>query len=653
MAYIINKYDGSQLVVLEDATLDTTTSLNLVGRNYVGYGEIQNENFLFLLENFANNSPPPRPIEGQLWFNKAGKLVNVYIGDRWTPVGSAIVSELPPPGTDGQFWLNSNTNQVFVYKSNEWLLVGPEAAPNFGETRWKSRTILDTDNNLQPIVELVINGEVISISSNSVFTINPINSVPGFFNIKAGINIRQNRTFIGDIEGNSSTSSKFKNPTKINDVNFDGSENITIKASTTFPLRPGNFISGPIFDGSIDSNWNINATPNNIIGTIVSRDSAGDFSAGTINANLIGNVAGNVTAQTGISSFDQAVANQFIGNLTGNSSTTNRFIIPRLINGILFDGSTNITVPAAAGTLTGDTLSPGVTKSSLTSLGTLVGLSIADPGVSVGSANQFRVSIDGSDPTIRITDPDRLRIRLDDANVSSGQANFSFVTSQFSLSQGGDNRPAFIPDSTNNINLGHPQSRWNTVYANTFNGYIAANDIKGGSNNSLVYQNTANSTRFLPSGTSGQVLGIDSSGLRWISPSSANSSNTLVIRGAGGNFSAGTITATLNGNASTSTLASAATRLQTARRINGVFFDGTQDINILGQEPIWAGVSSVGAVVSTFSNNSVYPPGTKVAFWEQRFQTLFGGNGSATFSDLYRRVIRKENNFNGWADVGG
>ena len=50
MAYVINKFSGQQLVVLDDGTLDTTTSLGLVGRNYVGYGETQNENFVFLLD---------------------------------------------------------------------------------------------------------------------------------------------------------------------------------------------------------------------------------------------------------------------------------------------------------------------------------------------------------------------------------------------------------------------------------------------------------------------------------------------------------------------------------------------------------------------------------------------------------------------------
>ena len=69
MAYIINKTNGAQLVVLEDGTVNTSTSVGLVGRNYTGYGEIQNENFVGLLENFANNNPPPRPLEGQTWFN--------------------------------------------------------------------------------------------------------------------------------------------------------------------------------------------------------------------------------------------------------------------------------------------------------------------------------------------------------------------------------------------------------------------------------------------------------------------------------------------------------------------------------------------------------------------------------------------------------
>lgn len=60
---------------------------------------------------------------------------------------------------------------------------------------------------------------------------------------------------------------------------------------------------------------------------------------------------------------------------------------------------------------------------------------------------------------------------------------------------------------------------------------------------------------------------------------STNTANTLVLRDGSGNFSAGTVTAALTGNAST------ATTLQTARNINGVSFNGSADITITAANP--------------------------------------------------------------------
>ena len=45
MAYTINKYDTTQLTIVQDGTIDQTTDIKLVGKNYAGYGEIQNENW--------------------------------------------------------------------------------------------------------------------------------------------------------------------------------------------------------------------------------------------------------------------------------------------------------------------------------------------------------------------------------------------------------------------------------------------------------------------------------------------------------------------------------------------------------------------------------------------------------------------------------
>ena len=50
MAYQVDKFNGTFLTSVEDGTIDTTTDIRFVGKNYAGYGEVQNENFLHLLE---------------------------------------------------------------------------------------------------------------------------------------------------------------------------------------------------------------------------------------------------------------------------------------------------------------------------------------------------------------------------------------------------------------------------------------------------------------------------------------------------------------------------------------------------------------------------------------------------------------------------
>ena len=54
MPYIINKTNGQQLTIVQDASVDQTTDLIFVGRNYSGYGEIQNENFLKLQDELTS-----------------------------------------------------------------------------------------------------------------------------------------------------------------------------------------------------------------------------------------------------------------------------------------------------------------------------------------------------------------------------------------------------------------------------------------------------------------------------------------------------------------------------------------------------------------------------------------------------------------------
>lgn len=96
------------------------------------------------------------------------------------------------------------------------------------------------------------------------------------------------------------------------------------------------------------------------VGTLGVLGVTGTVTAGSFSGPLTGNVTGNVSGTS--------------GSTTGNAATATALQTPRAINGTNFDGTGSITVTAAAGTLTGNTLAAGVTASSLTSLGTQTGL---------------------------------------------------------------------------------------------------------------------------------------------------------------------------------------------------------------------------------------------------------------------------------------
>ena len=89
MAYTIKNSKGSTLAVVQDATLNTiATSITLVGRDYAGYGAFLNENFVYLLENFAANVAPAHQITGQLWYDTSndtltGKKLKVFDNINW------------------------------------------------------------------------------------------------------------------------------------------------------------------------------------------------------------------------------------------------------------------------------------------------------------------------------------------------------------------------------------------------------------------------------------------------------------------------------------------------------------------------------------------------------------------------------------------
>ena len=117
MPYILYKTNGNTLVTVDDGSVDSSTSLTFVGKNYSGYGQVQNENFAYLLENFANKTAPSKPVQGQLWFNSTSDKQNMnfcYNGSNFKSLANLINQSTDPSLStnllDGDLWWNSANN---------------------------------------------------------------------------------------------------------------------------------------------------------------------------------------------------------------------------------------------------------------------------------------------------------------------------------------------------------------------------------------------------------------------------------------------------------------------------------------------------------------------------------------------------------------
>jgi len=182
------------LVSIDDQTLNTTaTDLRLVGRNYSGYGELQNENFVHLLENFAGATAPPRSISGQIWYDSVNRKLKFYDGTRYKVASGAEASADAPSGlAPGDLWFNTTEQQVFTWSGSEFILVGPERTPTAGDTQAEAQEVRDLLGNTRVVLKLVSGGKPIAVISKDEFTLNSnISPIEGFSDIKRGINLAE------------------------------------------------------------------------------------------------------------------------------------------------------------------------------------------------------------------------------------------------------------------------------------------------------------------------------------------------------------------------------------------------------------------------------------------------------------------------------
>jgi hypothetical protein len=157
---------------------------------------------------------------------------------------------------------------------------------------------------------------------------------------------------------------------------------------------------------------------------------------------------------------------------------------------------------------------------------------------------------------------------------------------------------------------------------------IAANSVALGTDTTGNYVASITNGSYITGGNGGSegaalTLAVDAT--------NANTASKVVARDASGNFSAGTITAALSGNAST------ATTLQTARTINGTSFNGAANITVPANIATSATASAfkvpfANTTVSTTGNYGLLQDSTATFTYNPSTNTLTAGTFSGALT---------------------
>lgn len=186
MSYTISLTDGNVFAVINDGTINTSSSMTLIGKNYAGYGQFLDTNFIHLLENSSNTTPPPAPLTGQLWWDSGAGLLKIYNGSTFKTISAATSSSTPPSGATsviGDLWYNTVSAQLNVYTGAAWLLVGPQSTSGQGTSGAIVATITDNVSVNHVVVQLWVNNLIVGIISKDAAFV-PGASVPGGWGIQ-------------------------------------------------------------------------------------------------------------------------------------------------------------------------------------------------------------------------------------------------------------------------------------------------------------------------------------------------------------------------------------------------------------------------------------------------------------------------------------
>jgi hypothetical protein len=194
MSYTIYKTNGLQLLTLLDGTLDDKYGVKLVGKNYINYGTAQNENFIYLLENFASDIAPLYPLAGQLWYNTTANTINCYDGVSFSAL--ANVNQLSGGVTSLNLALLANVALLHTaIQSNANIHIANAAVQATAISSLLANAVVQND------LINTINANVSTVNSN-ISTLQTLNTTLSDAIVSTNANVSATRGNISVLQGN-------------------------------------------------------------------------------------------------------------------------------------------------------------------------------------------------------------------------------------------------------------------------------------------------------------------------------------------------------------------------------------------------------------------------------------------------------------------
>lgn len=331
MAYTITLTDGTIFATIPDGTVNTTSSMVLIGKNYAGYGDFLDENFIHLLENGANTTAPATPLTGQLWWDKTNNLLKVYNGTIFKTISAATASaSAPASNVAGDLWYDTVNQQLKVYTGAAFIVVGPAYTSAQGTSGAVAETITDSVGSTKYITSLYVNNVRVGVVYNGSSFVPQASLLATFPTIYPGITLTtansaifagtaNNALLLNGIPSTGFLSSTAANTTMTgilrvsnNSGIFVGTANVFNVNTTTTDANVLSVVSG----GNLVIQANVSGTVQSVARALGSNGTFAVNNALTVGTTV--SATGNVTGGNLVTA-GQVVAT---GNVTGGNIVT-------------------------------------------------------------------------------------------------------------------------------------------------------------------------------------------------------------------------------------------------------------------------------------------------------------------------------------------